>query len=57
MRGCPVGRTSEATVGVNTCPRSQRVLTCSTGPWVDGNVHWSMISAWAPQATSGQAML
>src|SRR5829696_2162724 len=49
-------RSSESTVGVNQWPRSQPVLTCSTGPPVDSKFQRSTILAGAPQAGSGQAM-
>src|SRR5262245_62664543 len=47
---------SEPTVGVNQWPRSQPVLTCSTGPPVDPRVQRSTIRAGARQVGSGQAM-
>ena len=49
-------RWSDSTVGVNQWPRSQPVLTCSTGPLVDPKVQRSTILAGARQAGSGQAM-
>ena len=49
-------RSSDSTVGVNQWPRSQPVLTCSTGPLVDPKVQRSTILAGARQAGSGQAM-
>jgi drug/metabolite transporter (DMT)-like permease len=49
-------RASDSTGGVNQWPRSQPLLTCSTGPPVDAKVQRSTIVAGAPQAGSGQAM-
>jgi hypothetical protein len=51
------GRSSDATVGVNQWPRSQPVLTCSTGPSLDPQVQRSTIWAGAVQAGSGQGKL
>src|SRR5215216_1612560 len=49
-------RSSESTVGVNQWPRSQPVLTCSTGPPVDPRVQRSTMLAGARQVGLGQAM-
>jgi hypothetical protein len=46
---------SEADMGVNQWPASQPVLTCSTGPSVDGKVQRSDTQAGAWQVGSGQA--
>src|SRR6266516_5824892 len=59
MRSVSVGlvsRCSAAAVGVNQWPRSQTVLTCSTGPSVDSQVHRSTMRAPAWQVASGQAI-
>jgi hypothetical protein len=44
-------------MGVNQWPASQPVLTCSTGPWVDGQVQRSDTQAGAWQVGSGQATI
>src|SRR6266508_1936355 len=53
---CSPCRLSESTVGVNQWPRSQPVLTCSTGPLVDPKVQRSTMRAGAWQVGSGQGM-
>jgi hypothetical protein len=48
---------SEAAMGVNQWPASQAVLTCPTGPLVDGQVQRSDTQAGAWQVGSGQATM
>src|SRR6266496_3148865 len=53
---CSPCRLSESTVGVNQWPRSQPVLTCSTGPLVDPESQKYTMRAGAWQVGSGQGM-